>query len=280
MWFWKRNPTTVTAETTPLPPAVNELDLAFVIDTTGSMGSFIHAAQQRVVELIQAARGAADVNLRTGFVEYRDHPPEDRLIYRVHAMSADPRDAQSALASLRADGGGDAPEAVLDGVLAACTELRWRSHARRIAVLIGDAPPHGCGMAGDHFRNGCPCGQTIESVTAAAENARVTLYALGLTRSVTESFGRLARFTGGEYFEAAHGNAAVAKLQDVLLTEFGQLELDARVVEAWNGQADASIDAVAEELELATGPVGASVARLSGRGLLKLAAPCVAAGAD
>jgi hypothetical protein len=280
MWFWKRNPTTAETPTPARAAAVNELDLAFVIDTTGSMGSFIHAAQQRVGELIQAARGAADVSLRVGFVEYRDHPPQDRLVYRVYAMSDDPKDAQSALASLRADGGGDGPEAVLDGVLAACTELAWRPHARRIAVLIGDSPPHGCGGPGDYFRDGCPCGQTIESVTAAAENARVTLYALGLTRSVTDSFSRLARFTGGEYFDTGHGGAAVTKLQDVLLTEFGQLELDAKVVEAWNGLDDASIDAVAEQLELASGPVGASVARLSGRGLLKLATSFVAAGAD
>lgn len=173
-------------------PALNELDFAFVIDTTGSMGLLIAAAQQQMIEIVDELSQAATVDMRLGTVEYRDHPPQDTVVYRAHEFTTDLAAARKTINSLRADGGGDAPEAVLAGLVAASQQLAWRPHARRIAILIGDAPPHGVGGAGDAFAGGCPSGETIHSTSAKLEVARVRLYALGLTRQVTESFSLLA----------------------------------------------------------------------------------------
>jgi hypothetical protein len=253
---------------------INSVDLAFVVDTTASMGSLIGVAKRQMVEMLRAVRSAADVDLRLGVVEYRDHPPQDRLVYRVHPMRPDLDKAQRVIDALSVDGGGDGPEAVLDGVLAACRELEWRPHARRLAVLVGDAPPHGVRCPGDAFPNGCPCGETIESVTAAAEESRVTVYALGLTGAVADSFGRLARYTGGEYFVAGQAEQAVARLREILLAEFGNLELDRRVLREWNAAAEPLTDRIAEALAVSPGDVARAVSRLSARRLL--AAPVTA----
>ena len=43
---------------------------------------------------------------------------------------------------LKAFGFGDEPEAVLDALLVAKNALSWDSQAKRIVILIGDAPPH------------------------------------------------------------------------------------------------------------------------------------------
>jgi hypothetical protein len=183
---------------------LNQVDLAFVVDTTGSMGSFLGAAKAQMVALLRGLAGDArtPVDLHLGVVEYRDHPPQDRsFVARAHALTGDLDAAQKVIDKLHADGGGDAPEAVYDGLRAAAG-LAWRRHARRLAVLVGDSPPHGCGAPGDGFRAGCPCGLNVEKVTALLEEAGVTLYALGLTGSVKDSFGRLARYTGGEFFES------------------------------------------------------------------------------
>ena len=160
--------------------AINTLDLAFVVDTTGSMRGLIDAARRQMITMMDRLAQAAEVDLHLGVVEYRDHPPQDKMIYRVHPLTGDRRRAQRTIEGLKAEGGGDEPEAVLDGVLAACRELRWRRHARRLAVLVGDAPPHGVQRDGDTFPDGCPCGETIASVSRAAEEARVLVYALGL----------------------------------------------------------------------------------------------------
>ncbi len=247
---------------------VNALDLAFVVDTTGSMGAFIQAAQRQMVAMIDALARGHDVELRLGVVEYRDHPPQDRLVSRAHPFTADLKAAQKTINGLKPDGGGDGPESVLDGVRDACLKLEWRPHARRVAVLVGDAPPHGVGASGDGFPKGCPCGDTIDSVTAVAEEARVTLYALGLTPCVRDSFGRLSRFTGGEYFDAGRGDAAIERLKGLLEAEFGHLELDRRLLALRRDEPALSIDALAGQLGSSRPAVSAAVSRLGARGLL------------
>lgn len=112
---------------------VSALDLAFVVDTTGSMTGLIANAQQRMIAMIDALLLPADeVNLRLGIVEYRDHPPQDPLPFRTYDLTADLDIARETLNGLTAEGGGDGPESVLDGVLAAVRELAWRPHARRL----------------------------------------------------------------------------------------------------------------------------------------------------
>jgi Mg-chelatase subunit ChlD len=250
---------------------INALDLAFIVDTTGSMGGLIKAAQQQMITMVNQLLSAAEVEMRLGVVEYRDHPPQDTLIFRVYDFTSNLDQAQKAINKLKADGGGDGPESVLDGVLAACQKLEWRPHARRIAVLVGDAPPHGIGAGGDGFPQGCPCGQTIESVTAAAEEARITLYALGLTNSVTDSFTKLSNMTGGEFFAAGQGTKAIERLKAILVNEFGNLEFDRRILAEHQAQADATIDELVERLDSSRPAVSAALSRLGSRGLLQWA---------
>src|SRR5262249_1826747 len=146
------------------------------------------------------------------------------------------------------NGGGDAPEAVYDGLEAACGELDWRPHSRRLAVLIGDAPPHGTGMGGDGFRGGCPCGLTMEAATGLLGGKGITLYAVGLTEAVRDSFARLATYTGGEFFESAQGQQAIEALQRLLTTEFEGIDLDRQVLDLCRRTQDWTVDGMGETL--------------------------------
>jgi hypothetical protein len=247
---------------------INQFDLAFVVDTTGSMGGLIEAARKQMVQMVDALATAVDVDMQLGVVEYRDHPPQDRMVYRVHPLTPNLKKAKKTIGGLRADGGGDAPEAVFAGIVAACEKLAWRPHARRMAVLVGDAPPHGVGCRGDAFAGGCPSGETIESVSARAEIARVTLYALGLTPSCAASFERISRLTGGQFFRADRANDAMSRMKGILEKEFGQLDFDRGVHDAWQAMTDPTVDRVAEQLELAPAKVASAVCRLQSRGLM------------
>jgi hypothetical protein len=60
--------------------AINAVDLAFVVETTGSMGGLIAAAQSQMITLLEELTRAANINLRLGVVEYRDHPPQDQML--------------------------------------------------------------------------------------------------------------------------------------------------------------------------------------------------------
>jgi hypothetical protein len=117
---------------------IDAVDLAFVVDTTGSMGRLIAAAQRQRVAMLDALAQAADVALQLPMVEYRDHPPQDALPFRVQPFSDDRKRANVVIKGLVATGGGDGPESVLYGVLAACRALAWRRRAAtgsRWAVL-------------------------------------------------------------------------------------------------------------------------------------------------
>jgi Mg-chelatase subunit ChlD len=213
--------------------AINAVDLAFVVDTTGSMSGLIAAAQNQMIAMLEELTRAAHVNLCLGVVEYRDHPPQDKIVYKVYHLTEKLRKAQKSIRGLIASGGGDAPEAVLDGIAAACRELAWYKYSRRLVVLVGDAPPHGMGMRGDAFSAGCPCGETIESVTRLAEEKCITIHALGLTDAVTESFSTISGMTGGKFFSSKQTDNAIETIAMLLKAEFEDVELDRRVLAAW-----------------------------------------------
>src|SRR5688572_15827975 len=106
MWFLK----TTTAKSAAAEPTINQFDLAFVVDTTGSMGGLIAAAQRHMIEMIHRLTAAVAVDLQLGIVEYRDHPPQDSLVYRVYPLTGDLERAKQAINGLHAQGGGDEPE--------------------------------------------------------------------------------------------------------------------------------------------------------------------------
>jgi hypothetical protein len=247
---------------------INDFDLAFVVDTTGSMGGLIKAAQKQMVSMVDALASAIDVDMHLGVVEYRDHPPQDKMIYRAYDLTDNLAKAKKAIDGLKAEGGGDAPEAVFAGIVAACEKLTWRRHSRRMAVLVGDAPPHGLGFPGDGFPRGCPSGETIESVSAKAEEARVTLYALGLTFQCAESFERISRMTGGRFFRADEADNAMQQMKQILENEFGQLDFDREIHDVWESMAAPTVDAVAQQTGATLPKVAAAVCRLQSRGFL------------
>jgi hypothetical protein len=271
------------SEKTPLigsSDPLNHLDLAFVVDTTGSMGPFIDAARAHMVALLgrMTADAQTPIDLHVAVVEYRDHPPQDMsFVTREHGFTSELAAVQQVIAKLRPDGGGDMPEAVLDGVLSCCQRLQWRPHSRRTAVLIGDAPPHGWGQRGKAPQGACTCGRTVDSATAALEQQCIVLYALGLTALVDAPFTWLARATGGSYFAAHRGQEVMPALEALLAREFADLDFDRRVRERRREQPDATADELAAALDTPPGRVAASLSRLGRRGLLEVAAPVASA---
>lgn len=246
---------------------INIFELACVIDSTGSMGHLISVSQQQMTSLISKLALKTHIQMRVGLTEFKDHPPEDRLLARTTALTSDMNEVQHAIKKIKADGGGDTPEAVYDGILSAAKELKWHPHSRRVLVLLGDAPPHGVGAPGDHFAKGCPCGETIQSTTAELEDRRITLYSIGLTQDkyAQDAFKGLATLTGGQFFQS-NVSGAMGVIETVLEKEFGHIEFDKQVLEAWHNSKDT--DAVVKAIGSNRIDVGASLSRLGSRGFL------------
>lgn len=116
------------------------LDIVFVIDSTGSMSSVLEDARQRVSEMIAVVAELVPA-FRLGLVTYRDHGDRE-YVTRSVALTPHRYRVVHLLDELRAQGGGDLPEAVLSGLRAAVRDMGWGAEAQRIVVLLGDAPPH------------------------------------------------------------------------------------------------------------------------------------------
>jgi len=173
------------AEAVPPPPPTApsdknpDLDLLFLMDATGSMGSYIQAAKQNIVQISNRLASAEGYNVRFGLVAYRDHPPQDHTyVTNAFPFTSDVTTMHRNLATLSAQGGGDGPEAVEAGLQAAL-EQSWRDTAMKVVVLIADAPPHGLGESGDGFPEGAPTGVDPLEVLDAMSSRGICVYAVG-----------------------------------------------------------------------------------------------------
>jgi hypothetical protein len=120
--------------------AVSAMDLALVIDTTGSMGdemAFLQAELDSIVSRLR--REAGNLDLRISVIVYRDEG--DDYVVRATPLTADIRSVRATLAQQEAGGGGDMPEAVAQA-MAAAERMQWRPGAAKAILLVADAPPH------------------------------------------------------------------------------------------------------------------------------------------
>ncbi len=117
------------------------VDIAFIIDATGSMADEIQQLRDVLFSIhsrLQRVSDAAD--LRFAMVVYRDRTDSEPLA--VVPFTGDVNQFEQALARVRASGGGDYPEDLQGALVAALGSLDWRKDAIRAAFVLADAPPH------------------------------------------------------------------------------------------------------------------------------------------
>ncbi|OJU00205.1 MAG: hypothetical protein BGN83_05475 [Rhizobium sp. 63-7] len=119
------------------------IEVAFVLDTTGSMAGLIDGAKRKIWSI---ANTIVDINpdadIRMALIGYRDRG--DDYVVETHDMSPDLQGLYGKLIRFEADGGGDTPESVNEALDTAVRKLGWdkAETTRRIIFLVGDAPPH------------------------------------------------------------------------------------------------------------------------------------------
>ncbi len=119
------------------------VEVAFVLDTTGSMGPLIEGAKRKIWSIATALVDAnPDAEIRMGLVVYRDIG--DEYVTKTFNLTTDIQDLYANLLELKARGGGDWPESVNEALDVAVTKLSWTQGEEicRIMFLVGDAPPH------------------------------------------------------------------------------------------------------------------------------------------
>lgn len=267
--------------------ALNRVDICFVVDNTGSMGPFINAAKQQLIDVIEQLSNESGVDLAVGTIAYRDHPPqESSFITRVHDLTTVSAQARQAINSMAAHGGGDTAEAVYQGIFDCVHKVSWRAGSCRFAILVGDAAPHGFGSwynerynpskaahEGDAWTTGCPSNLDVLKVGAELERKGITLHAIcqGGSTAAKLSFALIAGASGGQCMNVSGANDVILRIVSMLHSEFKDLEFDKQVLEQVERNRNLDPDVLGEQLGTTRLKTVASLARLGKRGFLRAA---------
>jgi hypothetical protein len=174
------------------------VDLAFILDTTGSMSEEI-AAVKTTIQKVASALGNDQTQVRVGLVEYKDRT--DPFVTKNYPFSTDLQGFAAKVAQISAGGGGDTPEDMNAGLHAALTQLQWSDQSvARLAFVIGDAPPHLDYQDGPDY--------AVDMKRASHQGIQLfTVAASGMDGLGQVVFRQMAQFTGGTNMFVLRGGA-------------------------------------------------------------------------
>ncbi len=190
------------------------VDLAFVIDTTGSMGDDIAAVKAAANAIIDRLEGGAQ-SYRVAVIDYRDFPertgdPGDYASHLDLDFSSDPAAIRDAINGLDLGYGGDTPETAWSGLTEAFS-LSWRPGVKKVGLLFGDAPA---------LDPEPVTGHTSQSIIATALAIDpVAIYGID-TGFAGQTFRDVAAGTGGEVLVAPSPSQVGDRIGQVLDTAF------------------------------------------------------------
>lgn len=168
------------------------VDIAFVVDATGSMGDEINFLKKEINDVIYETKNMnQDLTFNFANVFYRDHG-EDYLT-KKHDFTDVLSESVAFINQQSAAGGGDFEEAVEIALDTAINSLNWSENARaRILFLVLDAPPH----------NSPEIRKKLESLMRQAANNGVRivpLVASGINKDAEYLMRTIALATNGTY---------------------------------------------------------------------------------
>ena len=201
------------------------VEVAFVLDTTGSMGDLIDGAKRKIWSIattIVDNNPSADIAM--ALVAYRDRG--DDYVVKSTPLSTDVQGLYGKLIKLEAAGGGDDPESVNEALDEAISGLQWSSgeNVKHIVFLVGDAPPH------MDYRQERQYPEILK--TAAQKHIVVNAVQAGEMPETTPIWKEIAQFGHGRYISIPQNGGEVV----IVVTPFDddilhmQEELDGSIV--------------------------------------------------
>jgi hypothetical protein len=203
------------------PAAHVTLDIALVIDTTGSMGDELRYLQSEFDALSSAIEAQyPQAEQRWALVVYRDEG--DEYVTRSFDFEGAGEAFRTRLGAQSAGGGGDYPEAS-DAALAAMNQLAWRSDpaTARLAFWVADAPHHADRASALAAAVDVAASQDVHLYPVASSGVDdLTEYAMRAAAQLT--LGRYLFLTddsgvGGEHKEPSIPCYFVTRLDDAIL---------------------------------------------------------------
>jgi hypothetical protein len=219
------------------------LDLAFVLDNTGSMGGAIDNIKKGLNKIVSEANTVSGGNVRYALVTF----PEDNVVVNTPFADHNESQVKAAINSTFASGGGNIPESSDEALETAVLGRRatdvppgkqtgdfqppYRSGAQKIAVVITDAPPGGFD---DDFTSADTAHAKQVAREARNRHVRVTSVWVGGTddgdTQAKPALQTYAKTSGGEFRTTrSDGSGASAAIRASIATCGGKIKRRLRV---------------------------------------------------
>ena len=201
------------------------LDVVFLIDTTGSMESYIHEVRDNILKIMEDVFEFSQ-GVRMGIVAYKDHGYEgddEFYLTKILPLTFDKKKMVDFLRSpdLHIGVGGDGAEAV-ECALYDAVNLNWGlTRTPKAIVLVGDKPAHG---VIDSFR-ACTRMKDYRKEVEIIKNKGIKIYPI-LCNNIHEtesSFRWMATETGGIFIYLNEISSLSDILTGICLKEAGKL---------------------------------------------------------
>jgi len=168
------------------------VEIAFLIDATGSMGDeidYLKADLDNIIRSIQDTIPELSINL--GISHYRDYGEE--YLIKSSDLSDDINKSLQFLNEAKSGGGGDYPEAVEVGLFEVINNFSWNENSiAKVVFLILDAPPHYSSSIIDSL-------QRIISIASKKGIRIIPVTCSGIEKDSEFLMRSLALFTNGTY---------------------------------------------------------------------------------
>lgn len=215
----------------------NGLDLCFVIDTTNSMEDDIDNAKNNMTNILNHL-GEKTENYRVSLIDYRDYPERtsDSGDYpcKVQLYFTNDNEAiTNAIYNLDLGYGGDNEETVYSALMSA-VDLDWRSNAKKVIIILGDAAPLDPEPISNltyedvlsallSSRISIDFDQSDDRVTEAMDESMINVFSIGANAdsSAEDFFKKISGNTGGSY--ASVDDAS--QVSDAIIDSIDQIEV-------------------------------------------------------
>ncbi len=212
-----------TVNISAAPAVPNRVELAFIVDATGSMSDELEFLKEDLKSVIESVKNNnSTLNILTSTVFYRDEG--DEYVIRESGFTNDLDETIDFINKQRADGGGDFPEAVHTALETGINELQWSEEAKtRIAFLLLDAPPHYTPEIIDDIHStltdAAAKGIKIIPITASGidKETEFLMRFISILTNGTYVFITNHSGIGNEHLEASVGEYQVEHLNDLMV---------------------------------------------------------------
>lgn len=231
---------------------LKKLDLAFVVDTTGSMGGDIYQVKEDMKLYLSDLKDAG-LDFRVAIVDYRDFASRTGSSrdypYCVQLnFTSDEESIIYAIDNLTLGNGGDSRETIYSALIDGLNELSWREESGKAAILMGDAPAldpepytgYTAQNAVDTLNNGLIASDSVVYSRSAVrggdvaleekKRSQITLFAIATSsNSATyECFDTLSKGTGGKTY-VADDSSEITEIITEIIDEIPEVVKDNEV---------------------------------------------------